>query len=62
MKYISLLSLVLLFSCDRVRQEDIVTNVEEFKKGRYQVDTGSYYFYTDSIYRVGDTLKIGKKE
>ena len=60
-KLISILGLFLLFSCDRVWQEDIVVNVEEFKKGRYQVDTEHYYFYTDSVYKVGDTLKIGKK-
>lgn len=60
-KVISILGLFLLFSCDRVWQEDIVVNVEEFKKGRYQVDTEYYYFYTDSVYKVGDTLKIGKK-
>ena len=58
---ISILSLFLLFSCSMVQQQDVVINVEEFEKGRYQVDTESYFFFTDSIYRVGDTLKIGKK-
>lgn len=62
MKYLSILSLFLLFSCNRVWQEDVVINVEEFTRGRYQVDTEHYSFYTDSVYRVGDTLKIGKKE
>ena len=50
-----------LVSCDMVKQEDIVINVEEFKKGRYEVETNTYYFYTDSMYHVGDTLKVGKK-
>ena len=58
---ISILSLFLLFSCGMVQQQDVVINVEEFEKGRYKVDTESYFFFTDSIYRVGDTLKIGKK-
>ena len=61
-KLISSLSLFLLFSCGLISQEDVVVNVEEFKKGRYEVETERYFFYTDSVYKVGDTLKIGKKD
>jgi hypothetical protein len=40
----------------------VVTNVHEFKKGKYSIELNSDdYFITDSLYRVGDTLKISKK-
>jgi hypothetical protein len=64
-KLISILVLGVMFtSCNlanrRVKESTIVTKVEEFTKGRYEVSTENYYFCTDSLYRVGDTLKIGK--
>ena len=65
-KLISILVLgVILTSCDlanrKVEENSVVISVKEFEKGRYEVQTGNYFFYTDSLYRVGDTLKIGKK-
>jgi hypothetical protein len=61
-KLIILLSSFLVFSCGKVKEVEKVIRVEEFSKGRFSITTDNYYFYTDSLYRVGDTLKIGKKE
>ena len=66
-KIISMLILgITLTSCNssnrKVEESTIVTKVEEFTKGRYEVCTDNYFFYTDSLYRVGDTLKIGKNK
>ena len=51
---------VLLFSCGKptISEESIVVQVSEFKKGRYEVITTGYYFYTNYPYKVGDTLTI----
>ena len=51
---------VLLFSCGKptIPDESIVKEVREFKKGRYEVITTDYYFYTNYPYKVGDTLTI----
>ena len=51
---------VLLFSCGKpaISEESIVEQVREFKKGRYEVTTTNYYFYTNYPYKVGDTLTI----
>ena len=51
---------VLLFSCGKpaISEESIVEQVREFKKGRYEVTTADYYFYTNYPYKVGDTLTI----
>jgi len=63
-KLISILVLGVMFiSCVRViEQEDFVIEVNEFTEGRFEVRTVNYSFSTDSLYRVGDTLKIGKKQ
>ena len=61
MRKISLILVsVLLFSCKkpRIPGKSIVTQVSEFKKGRYEVITTDYYFYTNYNYKVGDTLTI----
>jgi hypothetical protein len=61
-KILLMSSLFLLFSCGRIQEEMVVTNVHEFKKGKYSIELNSDdYFITDSLYRVGDTLKISKK-
>lgn len=51
---------VLLFSCGKptVSEESVVEQVYEFKKGRYEITTTDYYFYTNYPYKVGDTLTI----
>ena len=51
---------VLLFSCVKpaIPEKSIVEQVREFKKGRYEVTTTDYYFYTNYPYKVGDTLTI----
>ena len=61
-KLISILIVGVMFiSCNYIKEEDVVRNVEEFKKGRYEVCTDNYTFYTNSSYKIGDTLKISKK-
>ena len=61
MRKISLILVsVLLFSCGKptISDESIVEQVHEFKRGRYEVITTDYYFYTNYPYKVGDTLTI----
>ena len=61
MRKISLILVsVLLFSCRKpaIPDESIVEQVREFEKGRYEVITTGYRFYTNYPYKVGDTLTI----
>jgi len=61
MRKISLILVsVLLFSCGKptIPDESIVIQVREFKKGRYEVITTDYCFYTNYTYKVGDTLTV----
>jgi hypothetical protein len=60
-KLIFLFSSFLVFSCGKVKEVEKVITVEEYSKGRFLITTQSYKFQTDSLYRVGDTLKIIKK-
>ena len=65
MRKISLiLAYVLLFSCrkPKISEESIVEQVYEFKKGRYEIITTDYYFYTNYHYKVGDTLAINSEK
>lgn len=60
-KIISIFCIFMLFSCDKICEEDTVLKVTEFKKGRFEIETTYYSFYTDFNYKIGDTLKITKK-
>ena len=65
MRKISLILVsVLFFSCGKptISDESIVEQVREFKKGRYEVTTTDYYFYTNYPYEVGDTLTINRRK
>jgi len=65
MKYISILSLVLLLSCRKVKEDVyVVDTVTQLSNGLYVLDIKNYDYNIatkDSVYRVGDTLIFRKK-
>lgn len=64
MKYILLIALISLISCERVSHGDIIRETRKSaatnKFTLYKVDSGAEFYGPKGLYQVGDTVKFSK--